>query len=187
MPLSLSFGVSLSANRTPAFVLRNMLTATEEFNAAAWTKLTTTVTANAGGAPNGTTTADKLIGTAGATNMRIIQTKALTGGVTYAYSIYAKAAEYSNLRVQRNDANLNLFTHNFDLSAGSVSGGGVIADIGDGWYRCSGAIVCNTSATTGPLFVMQPGATGDATSGLLIWGAQLEVGSAATGYQRVAA
>jgi hypothetical protein len=158
---------------------------TEEFENASWSKLTSTVTANAAVAPDGTTTADKLIGTVASTNIRLLQNQPLAGGTTYTYSVYAKSAEYTTLRVQRNDTNLNVFTHEFDLSAGTASGGGVISNEGGGWFRCSGSIVCNATATTGPLFVAEPGTIGNGTSGILIWGAQLEAGSTATAYQRV--
>jgi hypothetical protein len=164
---------------------RNLLVRTEEFENASWSKLTSTVTANAAVAPDGTTTADKLIGTVASTNIRLLQNQPLAGGTTYTYSVYAKSAEYTTLRVQRNDTNLNVFTHEFDLSAGTASGGGVISNEGGGWFRCSGSIVCNATATTGPLFVAEPGTIGNGTSGILIWGAQLEAGSTATAYQRV--
>lgn len=151
----------------------NLVLRSQEFDNAAWSKLTSTVTPNASTAPDGTSTADKLIGTSGSTNIRVQQAVSLVAGASYVYSIYAKAAEYSNLRVQRVDTNINPLTHDFNLSTGTASGGGTITSLGNGWYRCSGVVVCNTTASTGPLFIAQPGATGDGTSGLLIWGAQL--------------
>lgn len=171
-----ALGVLIEEQRT------NLLTYSEQFNNAAWGKVTSAISANASAAPDGATSADKLVGTAGSTNIRLQQAVSLTGAVTYTYSIYAKADEYSTLRVQRQDTNLNAFTHDFDLSAGTVSGGGVIQSAGNGWYRCSGVVTCNTTASTGVLFVAEPGATGDATSGLYLWGAQLEAGAFPTSY-----
>ena len=160
----------------------NLVTYSSEFDNVAWTKLTAEISANAATAPDGTLTADKFEGSSGSTNIRLQQVLSLTGGVTYTYSIFAKAGEYDTLRVQRQNTNIDSFTHEFDLTAVTATGGGAIEAKGGGWYRCSGQIVCNTSASTGPLFVAEPGATGDGTSGIYIWGAQLEAGSTPSSY-----
>ena len=160
----------------------NLQTYSSDFSSG-WNKLTSFATANALEAPNGTTTAVKFGGTVGATNMRLTQTVSLTSGTTYTYSIFAKAGEFTTLRTQRYDTNLDSWATEFDLSSGTITSGiGKIQDVGDGWYRCSGTIVCNTTATTGVLYVCEPNGTGDGTSGIYVWGAQLEAGSFPTSY-----
>jgi hypothetical protein len=132
-------------------------------------------------------TADKLIGTAGSTTIRVSQSLSLTGGTTYRYSIFAKAAEYTTLRATRTNVNLNTFSHDYDLAAGTASGGGAIELLANGWYRCSGSVVCNTTAAVGVFFTASPGSTGDGTSGLFLWGAQLEAASFASSYVKTEA
>jgi hypothetical protein len=90
----------------------------------------------------------------------------------------------------------------FDLSAGSVvvvAGGGTpsptatITPVKNGWYRCSVLFNQGTASNrTFRIFVVEDAETtangsiasrtGDGTSGIYIWGAQLEAGSKATSY-----
>jgi hypothetical protein len=173
----------------------NLLTFTEQFDNAAWTKAGTTVTANAGVAPDGTTTADKLIETA-TTGSHLVRGGAgvpLNGVNTI--SVYAKAAERSAIVISLIGSPFNAAY--FDLSgvqARVLNGGSnaTIQNVGDGWYRCSYQTASLTSYT-GDIYVAVTddysrdaiGYTGNGTSGIFIWGAQLETGSTATAYQRV--
>ena len=172
---------------------RNLLTWSEEFGDVAWTKTSTPVTANAGTAPNETTTADLLIPSAVLTNHAAYVLSALSAGVSYTASIYAKASGYDKVVIS--DLNEGTRIATFDLTNGTatLSGSGAtvtlsnaaITSFGNGWYRCSVQIA---KSTTGQLsyYVNSAAAyTGDGTSGILLWGAQLELGSTATAYQRV--
>lgn len=176
----------------------NLLTYSEQFDNAAWTKTNATVTANAAVAPDGTTTADKLIVNNGATNGRPQQAVTTANATVYTVSCYAKAAEWGFIRFRiAEDLAQSVW---FDLTAGAVGtreagwSSASIQSVGNGWYRCSAT---HTTVGTSVTYRFIPesadnnSATGDGTSGILIWGAQLLTAAdqSATGgaYQRIAA
>jgi hypothetical protein len=162
----------------------------------AWTKSNSSITANTIVAPDGTLTGDKLVeDTATAAHQLTVNLPFdYVSGTTYTLSCYIKAASRSKFQLAwRSDwfpSDNNLTA---DLSTGTISVGvnatGTITAVGNGWYRIS---VTSTADATGSspsdLFmrlVSDAGSltyTGDGTSGLYIWGAQLEVGSAVTPY-----
>jgi hypothetical protein len=192
----------------PAGGRRNLLLRTEEFDNAAWTKSSATVTANAAVAPDNTSTADKLVETASNSSHHINAPRTLYDG-QHTYSVYAKAGERSALFWRLFKASNDWAVAVFDLSNGVVSQtangsdstftvvSSEIESVGGGWYRCS--ITATSPATTTIPVIHVANAPsglafngfgemtylGDGTSGIFIWGAQLEVGSTATAYQKV--
>ena len=167
--------------------LVNLLTYSEQFDNAAWTKTQATVTANATTAPDGNTTADKLVEDS-TSNFHTINQAAGTIGVVQTYSFYAKAAGRSWIAVQIGNA-LNAY---FDVTNGVLgtvtSGAASISSVGNGWYRCT---VTTTRAGNNNNLILLASANGTATylgngsSGVYLWGAQLETGSTATTYQPI--
>jgi len=173
----------------------NLLTYSEQFDNAAWTKSATTISANTDGSPTGLTTADRLIedGTSGFHQL----TCALTGivtGQTYTLSIYAKAGSTDRQLCVRL-ASGAYFSGEFttvDLSNGAVTtnNGGTAAPVGNGWYRLSiSAVSKATGNPAAPVNICLattaagPGVyAGDGTSFVSIWGAQLNVGPTALTY-----
>ena len=192
--------------------IKNLLTYTEQRNNAIWLKGSVTITADSTTDPIGTTTADTIVeNTTPAayhfTNQQGI-TKSATS-VTYTYSVYAKDAG-------RTGFGLSIFNINgtgggavvaYNLSTGAtITAAGVYSSyvgnsvsstikyVGNGWYRISLTTTTDASATS---IIAQnylysiPAATtvytGDGVSGVYVWGAQMELGSAATVYQGIAA
>jgi hypothetical protein len=143
----------------------------QTFDNASWTKTGCTVTANATTAPDGTLTADKLVEGVGGTFHNLSQVAAVIGS-PYVVSCYAKAAERTQVAFQ-----LGAFAAYFNLSNGTVvSGSGAgISDAGNGWWRCWLAVT--PASTINNIFLAVSGSasySGDGTSGIFIWGAQLE-------------
>ena len=181
--------------RTPFSGRRNVLTYSEQFDNPAWTKVRSSISANATTAPDGTATADKLIEDSTASNSHDIRTASLSvvNGQQYTYTIYAKASERTWIGVYVGFSSAATVTF-FDLqntATGTVSSNATasISDVGNGWKRCQITVTANT--TSGTIFTYLANAnggetyTGDGTSGVFIWGAQLEVGSSATNLQKV--
>lgn len=174
----------------------NLLTYSEQFDNAVWAKTRATVTANAATAPDGTMTADKLVEdtTASATHYIGLVTNAVTfTAVTHCGSAYVKAGERSRLQAILVDSVgiVSGASTIFDLTAGTVVSGsqGAISPVGSGWYRISiyGTPAAGLTPSGGGLRIhLDNGTTqtytGDGTSGLFIWGAQLEAGAFPTSY-----
>lgn len=177
-------GVLIEGART------NLCLQSQTFDNASWSKFEATVTANAASAPDGTLTADKIIANlASATLPNVNQSPTLTDSTDYTGSVYAKAGEWSwCFIVMRSKDSATETAAYFDLSNGVVgtAGSGITATItamGNGWYRCSAKKNAGTGATA-PRFrlggttadnTIAP--TGDGTSGIYVWGAQLEAAS----------
>ena len=158
----------------------NLLTNSESFEAASWVKTEASIAANSTVSPNGTVDADTLVESTANAGHNLRGTATLAATTAYTYSFYAKAAGRSNISVTRfNSAVVPSFTHFFDLSAGTASGGGAITNAGNGWYRCSGSVTTIGAGSGGFVInlldaTLNTTYTGDGTSGVFLWGAQLE-------------
>jgi hypothetical protein len=166
----------------------NLITYSEQIDNAAWSKEDiSSVTANAIVSPDGSTNADLVIPNTTSIDHTIYQIA--TAAVSQTFSVFAKAGGYNFIFLGANNgvASDGVF---FNLTNGTISQNtsvftAKIESYGNGWYRCSisaaswpliYAIIC-TSAN-GTSFVH----AGNGTSGVYVWGAQLEAGAYATSY-----
>ena len=180
-----SLGLLVEEQRT------NLLTYSEDFTNAAWAPLLSATTGNVIAAPNGATTADKLVSGSGSQG-QITHTTAMTASTVFTYSVFAKKAEWDFLllRLKGNDgvdsgAYFNLTTGTIDTTESDNTA--TIQNFGNGWYRCSITRTSGSGATTTrqrliPTNAKNTWSTGDGTSGIYLWGAQLEAGAFPTSY-----
>jgi hypothetical protein len=166
-----------------------------------WVNTRSSESANATAAPDGTSTADKLIedATAGATHLITITQATITSGATQSVSGFFKAGERSWVLLQCADATLtNFFGAYFDLTNGAtgandVAGAGAVSaksieSWGNGWYRCVVTGAVNGGVTSAGVRIYTANAdsgktyNGDNSSGLYCWGLQHEEASFASSY-----
>uniref|UniRef100_A0AB39BZ06 Tail protein n=1 Tax=Pakpunavirus sp. TaxID=2833053 RepID=A0AB39BZ06_9CAUD len=176
----------------------NLLTYSSDFANAAWQKEYVSISSGVAQSPDGTANAAKMVENSANSTHQIrltINPSATTAGVSVA--VYVKADGRSRVRVFVYGT--AVFTASgyaergayFDLSAGTVTSNDAttssISAIGGGWYRIS----ISQSVVAAGIFnfkvslVSSSGATsyqGDGTSGIYIWGAQLEAGSSPSSY-----
>jgi len=172
----------------------NLLTYSEAFDNAYWTKSGASVTSDVAISPDGSLNAFKLVESATTSrHFMYTTTSGLTSGADYNISFYVKAAERSNIWIYDDGGANNGVA--FDLTNGSIiysntSENYSITESINGWYKIS--IVSSLAVNDRyPLIELledsyisgKPVAyQGDGTSGVYIFGAQLEQGSYATSY-----
>jgi hypothetical protein len=180
----------------PALLLEpqrtNLNLYSEDLGNAYWSKFQSSVTTNVTTSPDGTTNADKLIEDTSTNFHSVFINTAFTVtiGQTYTRTIYAKADGRNWISLLIIDA--TQFRAFFNLSTGvvgTVTSGltATIQSVGNGWYRCSvtrtAASVALTSMAIELASADNTGSyTGNGTSGVFLWGAQLELGAYPTTY-----
>ena len=181
---------------------RNLLTYSEAFSESVWTKLNATVTANTTAAPDGTTTADTLTdnATSGSHYAQVLNVF-VADGLTRFWTVYVKQGTSRYVSLTSYDLDTTASTSSritFDMQDGVYTAQGAEADTvltpvdaGSGWWRIG--FSSNTNAARYDGFRVEMNSDGTNTgasysgtgSTVFIWGAQLELGSTATAYQRV--
>lgn len=173
----------------------NLLTYSDQFDNAVWAKSGSSISANTADTtdPYGTNLADKLTeDTSTASHFVESGNISFTSGTVYSLSVFAKKAERDQFRLYFPSSITSGRYGHFDLSAGTVvsTGSGITAKIkklADGWYRCSVSVTAGATTTGKPSLVLAQSNsvvtyTGDGTSGLYIFGTQLEANPGMTSY-----
>lgn len=190
LPSTVTFSRGTNATLTDsngriAWAPHNLLTNSEDFEAAGWTKsgLNTTGTppwVNVAVAPDGTTTAERLIEDTSTGTHQIYVLPGL-GINTYTRTIYAKANGRTQFELTQESGGNARFTLTGAGTAVALGSNTVsIQALDNGWYRCSSTFT--VTGIFGLYLVLYNGSTtnytGDGTSGILVWGAQLNVANA---------
>lgn len=157
----------------------NLLLASEQCDASNWTKDNVTVSANNIVAPNGTTTADRIVETS-ATGVHGVKQNG-PGAGTFTLGVFAKAGERS--WVALNIANLANSIVYFDLANGVVGTkqsavtAASITLIGSGWYYVTSTITLTSTGLDPNILIASADNTlsyaGNTANGIYIWGAHL--------------
>lgn len=177
---------------------RNLLTFSEEFTNAAWTKTQVAVTADQQVNPfNGLSTADRVIEDTAASAHTIDTTTAptLVGSTTYTFSVYAKAQTRDRIYLRMasggafNAAKEAWFHLSGPAGTASNASAGTTARIqamDDNWYRCSITATADGNGTADCVIGLAAAAGQSSYTGtgrsVFIWGAQLEAAFQAGDY-----
>lgn len=160
----------------------NLVFPSENFAGAPWSIYNATIVADAGTAPDGTLTADR-IDSSGAGIFRA--GVGVVNATAYTYSVFLKHVSgtgiISNIGFERfgavplpGSSSFNLLTGTVISNGASVTASSITA-FGNGWYRVS-VTVTSTDVTTTLIHYAPAG------DQFLMWGAQLEQGAFSTSY-----
>ena len=167
---------------------RNLLLWSEDFGNAAWegTVSRVNVLSNFGIAPDGTQTSDLIQSVEGSIPF-IRQTLPTTyNGVSISFYVKKGSSDVVICLLNNPSGENSRFTFNFISESFVINTGDITSleyeKLQNGWYRISGF---TTSTTDRVLFYPIYATASSAVQSLELWGAQLEIGSVPTPYQRI--
>jgi len=171
----------------------NLCLQSQTFEAVFWGTANVIKTADVIAAPDGTITADSLVGANGFTGVHRVEslTGSLTIGTTYTFSVYAKPKGFNFLSLQVWDSSFHGYVFNIATGVMTATIGTpnsyAITALPGGWYRLCVTRTTNATTLYTDVVISNNGTdpsttTGDGVSGAYVWGAQLNLGTVATAY-----
>ena len=173
----------------------NLFEQSEVLTNAAWGKSAVTISANVAVAPDGAPSADKVVEDATTGDHYVSNPHSWSSGLTYTMSVFAKAVERQHLQLVLNSAAFgSTKVAGFTLAGAgaSVVSAGATAGIErheSDWYRCWVTATSTAAVSAAPQIRLATSLTttlasyaGDGSSGLYVWGGQLETAPAPTYY-----
>ena len=161
-----------------------------------WGTVTASISSNSGvsTAPDGSSTADVLVEDATPTTVhQVSQGITFTALTVYTFSIWAKARERSFIELRYSAGFGSVVLAYFNLTTGAVgtTSGTTSTSVTayqNGWYRCSITATSGAAPAGGEVVIRLANAdggetySGDNTSGVYLWGAQVEAGAFHSSY-----
>ncbi|TFG71292.1 MAG: hypothetical protein E4H27_04940 [Anaerolineales bacterium] len=155
-----------------------------------------TIVGNESVAPDGNTTADKIIddSSTGTGNVFAFQNLTFAINTVFTASIYAEKDGLNWAYIKIASLGALVINQSYDLINGVVGtasagvSGSAIEDVGNGWFRCSLTFTSDAADTAGSFQIFAADGDSDVTvdldgtSSIFVWGAQLEVGNFPTSY-----
>jgi hypothetical protein len=157
---------------------QNLMLQSQRLDQSPWTRVGTTVQADAAASPDGATSADRLVMNVSTDLKRTQQVVATTAGATYAASIFVKPDPLTTLASRFSAVEhvvFNLATGTAAVTGTQITGAAVEALAG-GWFRCGFVFTASGPSTTifwGPSL---GNTAGNGADGLLLWQADVQPG-----------
>ena len=177
----------------------NLLTYSEDFSQ--WTSNNVSAETALVTAPDGSKTVKKIVATTTTSTHTIFLLPTVSASTVYTGSVYVKAGEYSKVLFRAGAAvpsaiTVDLVTQSVINSYGTVVNP-FVTPVGNGWFRIGYTHTTEATAQNwAPNIIGYPDSgatvtgiyeasyTGDGTSGIYVWGAQLEQASTVSTYAR---
>ena len=175
---------------------QNLLLRSEEFDDGYWTKNNATISANATAAPDGATTADKIVAASGTVNANVARQNITITAAAQTISVFLKQGEFTWSRVRvydrRDSTGYSLFINLATGELGAIPAGttAAISIAANGFYRVQFSIPATAVlfSTECDVYIGPASSdgvvevSGDGVKGIFAWGVQLETGAVATSY-----